>query len=208
MVFSPKGFKDILPIYINRKMDIDIRERLEEEMTKCNSLRLYKNRVKKINNIFPDEVVENILSFTSCGCKKCVKTRKIVENISPYEQEIYDRWKGVDIEEIYCSDEYDKYLQDGLKLWACCFEDLNTFPTKKIFFRRFQNASDCDYYICRDLMIFPYEIPWADHREMSRFKKPICREFIIWMFCQRGCKFYPQLFDGEFQREVIRYIFG
>ena len=75
MVFSPKGFKDILPIYINRKMDIDIRERLEEEMTKCNSLRLYKNRVKKINNIFPDEVVENILSFTSCGCKKCVKTR-------------------------------------------------------------------------------------------------------------------------------------
>ena len=76
MVFSPKGFKDILSIYINRKMDIDIRERLEEEMTKCNSLRLYKSRVRKINNIFPDEVVENILSFTSCRCKKMLKRER------------------------------------------------------------------------------------------------------------------------------------
>ena len=39
-------------------MDTDIRERIEEEMTKCNSLRLYKNRVRKVNNILPDDVVE------------------------------------------------------------------------------------------------------------------------------------------------------
>ena len=74
-----KGFKETLPIYISSKKDIDIRERLEEEMAKCNSLRLYKNRVKKINNIFPNEVVENILNFTSCECKKCVKTRKVIK---------------------------------------------------------------------------------------------------------------------------------
>ena len=60
-------------------MDTDIRERIEEEMTKCNSLRLYKNRVKKINNKLPDEVVENILSFVQCSCKKCVRTRKVIE---------------------------------------------------------------------------------------------------------------------------------
>ena len=53
-------------------MDTDIRERIEEEMTKCNSLRLYKNRVRKVNNKLPDEVVENILSFVQCSCKKCV----------------------------------------------------------------------------------------------------------------------------------------
>ena len=61
-------------------MDTDIRERIEEEMTKCNSLRLYKNRVRKVNNKLPDEVVENILSFVQCSCKKCVKTRKVIEN--------------------------------------------------------------------------------------------------------------------------------
>ena len=188
-------------------MDIDIRERLEEEMTKCNSLRLYKNRVRKVNNVFPDEVVENILSFTSCGCKKCVKTREVVEYICPYEQELYDRWKGVDIEDIYCSDEYDKYLQDGLKLWSVCFQDLNIFPTKKTFFKRFQNAVHSDYVTCKELMMFPYEI-WAYHREMSRFQKPICREFMIWLLCVRGCRFYPKLFDEEFQREVIRYMFS
>ena len=76
-------------------MDIDIRERLEEEMTKCNSLRLYKNRVKKVNNIFPDEVVENILSFTSCRCKKCVKTRNVIKNETNDIKLIYDKWAGL-----------------------------------------------------------------------------------------------------------------
>ena len=57
-------------------MDIDIRERLEEEMTKCNSLRLYKNRVRKINCIFPDEVVENILSFVQCIVKNVLKRER------------------------------------------------------------------------------------------------------------------------------------
>ena len=189
-------------------MDIDIRERLEEEMTKCNSLRLYKNRVRKINNIFPDDVVENILSFVQCSCKKCVKTREVVEDICPYEQELFDRWKGVDIEKIYCSDEYDKYLQDGLKLWSCCFQNLNIFPTEKTFFKRFQNATIRDYRYCIMLKAFPYEIPWATHKEIYGFKKPICREFMIWLLCERGCRFYPQLFDGEFQREVIRYMFS
>ena len=189
-------------------MDIDIRERLEEEMTKCNSFRLYKNRVRKVNNIFPDEVVENILSFVPCSCKKCVKTRKVIEDISPYEKELYDRWKGVDIEEIYCSDEYDKYLHDGLILWSLCFEQLNTFPTKKTFFRRFQNAIDCDYNNCNFLSrVYSFDESWIYHKRVFDFKNPIYREFMTWFLCERGCKFYPKLFDGEFQREVIRCIF-
>ena len=121
-------------------MDIDIRERLKEEMTKCNSFRLYKNTVRKSNNILPNDVVENILSFISCGCKKCILTRKVVEYICPYEQELYDRWKEINIDEIYHSNEYDKYLKDGLKLWSCCLRNLNIFPTKKYFF---QEVSKC-----------------------------------------------------------------
>ena len=46
-------------------MDTDIRERIEEEMTKCNSFRLSKNRVRKVNNILPDDVVEKYLKFCS-----------------------------------------------------------------------------------------------------------------------------------------------
>ena len=108
-------------------MDIDIRERLEEEMTKCNSLRLYKNRVKKINNIFPDEVVENILSFTSCGCKKCVKTRKVIENEHMIVKVVRDKWNGFDIEEKMFSEEYDKYLEDGVRMWLYYFVKLKRF---------------------------------------------------------------------------------
>ena len=79
-------------------MDTDIRERIEEEMTKCNSLRLYKNRVRKVNNIFPDEVVENILSFVQCSCKKCVRTRKVIENEYTYVKSLRNEWDGFDIE--------------------------------------------------------------------------------------------------------------
>ena len=57
-------------------MDTDIRERIEEEMTKCNSLRLYKNRVRKVNNILPDDVVENILSFVPCSCKNVLEQER------------------------------------------------------------------------------------------------------------------------------------
>ena len=112
-------------------MDIDIRERLEEEMTKCNSLRLYKNRVKKINNTLPDEVVENILSFTSCSCKNWVKTRKVIENEHMIVKFIRDKWDGFNIEEKMFSEEYDEYLQDGLRMWLYYFVKLNGFPNTK-----------------------------------------------------------------------------
>lgn len=189
-------------------MDIDIRERLKEEMTKCNSFRLFKNRVRKCNNILSNDVVENILSFISCGCKKCIVTGKVVECISPYERELYDKWKGIDIKEICCSDEYEKYLYDNLILWSLCFEQLNTFPTKKTFFRRFQNAIDCDYNNCNFLSrVYSFDESWIYHKREFGFKKPIYREFMTWFLCERGCRFYPEVFNEKFQREVICYMF-
>ena len=58
---------------------MNIRERLEEDMTKCYSLKLFKNRVRKCNEILPDCVLENVLSFIRCDCKRCVKTRRVIE---------------------------------------------------------------------------------------------------------------------------------
>ena len=130
-------------------MDIDIRERLEEEMTKCNALRLYKNRVKKVNNILPDEVVENILSFVQCSCKKCVKTRKVIENEHMIVKFIRDKWDGFDIEEKMFSEEYDEYLQDGLKMWLYYFVRLNGFPNTKTIPKRVEFNQQGNYHLIK-----------------------------------------------------------
>ena len=71
-------------------MDTDIRERLEEEMCNCKSIRPYKNRVRKHNEILPNEIVENILSFIPCECKRCVKTREILDKKKKWRW----CWKG------------------------------------------------------------------------------------------------------------------
>ena len=97
-------------------MDTDIRERIEEEMTKCNSLRLYKNRVRKVNNKLPDEVVENILSFVQCSCKKCVRTRKVIENEHIIIKFIRDKWDGFDIEEKCSAKNMTNIFKMG---WEC-----------------------------------------------------------------------------------------
>ena len=182
-------------------MDIDIKERIEEEMSKCNSLRLYKNRVRKCNKILPNEVLENILSFTSCSCKKCVKTGKIIENEYIYIKHLRNKWDGFDIEEKMFSEEYTKYQQDGLSIWLYYFIKLNNFPSIKAFnqydeqthhklkriYARFQRD---DFYI----MLY------------NIFKYKEFKDVMFWMLCTRGCQFYPQLFDGEFQRAVISSI--
>ena len=207
MVFSPKGFKDILPIYINRKMDIDIRERLEEEMTKCNSLRLYKSRVRKINNIFPDEVVENILSFTSCRCKKCVKTRKVIENEHMIVKVMRDKWNGFDIEEKMFSKEYDEYLQDGLRMWLYYFVKLNSFPNVKTI----QKRVDFNKLGCYNLIKSFYSNVFLVEGRITTMHRELKEAFensVIFMLNTRGCQFYPEIFDGEFQREVMRFVFG
>ncbi len=56
---------------------MNIRERLDEEMTKCYSLKLLKNRVKKCNEILPDcvQAQEHVVSFARCECKTCARTR-------------------------------------------------------------------------------------------------------------------------------------
>ena len=41
---------------------------------------------------------------------------------------------------------------------------------------------------------------------IDELKKPLHDAFIF-MLCTRGCKFYPQVFDSEFQQIALTYLF-
>ena len=188
-------------------MDTDIRERIEEEMTKCNSLRLYKNRVRKVNNKLPDEVVENILSFVQCSCKKCVKTRKVIENEHIIIKFIRDKWDGFDIEEKMFSEEYDEYLQDGLRIWLYYFVKLNGFPNTKTI-PKYVKINKLGYY---HLIRWFYSRIFLLNSRITTMHPELKEAFenaLLFMLNTRGCQFYPELFDEEFQREVMRFTFG
>ena len=188
-------------------MDIDIKERIEEEMTKCNSLRLYKNRVRKCNKILPNDVVENILSFTSCSCKKCVRTRRVMNSELPsFIQYLNSKWEGFDIEEKIYTNEYDRYLYDGLKVWLYYFVELNKLPREKTIQKYMSfNKLENFYFVER---YYPICFDYIEHFVglKDEFKKPL-RDVFIFMLCTRGCKFYPQIFDENFQKIALHYMF-
>ena len=185
-------------------MDIDIREILEEEMTKCNALRLYKNRVKKCNDILPDDIMNNVLSFVPCNCKKCVRTRRVIYYENLIIERLRRKWVGFDIEEKIYTDEYEEYMKDGLKIWLYYFTSLNGFMTEKTFQKHI--TTEFSFTIFKDAYeILPYKNFrfWRYKRNDKDFEKTM-----LWMFCTRGCQFYPQIFNDEFQREVMRHILG
>ena len=189
-------------------MDTDIRERIEEEMTKCNSLRLYKNRVRKVNNKLPDEVVENILSFVQCSCKKCVKTRKVIENEHIIIKFIRDKWDGFDIEEKMFSEEYDEYLQDGLRMWLYYFVMLNGFPNSKTIQKYVKIQKPIYYHVKFLYSNLHLSKGITGTARLNREVKEPFENALLFMLNTRGCQFYPEIFDGEFQREVMRFTFG
>ena len=182
-------------------MDTDIRERIEEEMTKCNSLRLYKNRVRKVNNILPDDVVENIVSFVPCSCKKCVRTRKVIENEYTHVKSLRNKWDGFDIEEKMFSEEYTKYQQDGLDMWLYYFIKLNNFPSIKSL-----NQYDRQTYHKLKRLYTHFQRDNFCIMLYSKLKYKDIKDIMSWMICTRGCQFYPEIFDGEFQRAVMRFV--
>ena len=97
---------------------MNIRERLEEEMTKCYSLKLLKNRVKKCNEILPDcvQAQEHVVSFARCECKTCARTRRVMDNGTVRFQNIRDIIYICGIWQIF--DQYTSFQPDGLKLLA------------------------------------------------------------------------------------------
>ena len=54
--------------------------RRDDQVLFCYSLELLKNRVKKCNEILPDCVKEHVVSFVRCECKRCVRTRQVMDD--------------------------------------------------------------------------------------------------------------------------------
>ena len=97
-------------------MDMNIRERLEDEMTKCYSLKLFKNRVRKYNEILPDCVLDHVLSYVGCDCKRCVRTKRVFGMEMTGIKILRKQWEEVDIKEISSTARYNAYQEDCFKL--------------------------------------------------------------------------------------------
>ena len=187
-------------------MDLNIRELLEEEMCKCNSLRLFKNRVKKCNEILPDNIIDNILSYIQCNCRKCVRTRRVMNSEPPYIKYLNKKWEGFDIEEKIYTDEYTKYQNDGLRVWLYYFVELNKFPTKKIIQKYVSFTKLGNYDMIKSFYLKSCYSIESFVELIDELKKPL-HDVFIFMLCTRGCKFYPQVFDRTFQQTALHYMF-
>ena len=58
------------------------------------SLELLKNRVKKCNEVLPDCVKEHVGRFVCCECKRCVRTRQVMDDETVRFQRfvVYGKW--------------------------------------------------------------------------------------------------------------------
>ena len=75
--------------------------------------------------------MDNILIYIQRACRKCVRTRRVLDYERITFQVMRKEWDGVDIEDMYCTEKYDKYVEDGVKIWLYYFIELNHFPTIK-----------------------------------------------------------------------------
>ena len=95
-----------------------------------------------------------------------------------------------------------------MRVWLYYFTKLNHFPHKSSFYKRF-TATDVDE---TDVMMFKkcFETLCFDDVEIYRvYRQPSgrFRDVIVWLLCERGCQFYPHIFDYEFARAVIFRVF-
>ena len=113
------------------------------------------------------------------------------------------KWVGFDIEENMFSEEYDKYQQDGLDMWLYYFIKLNNFPSIKSL-----NQYDRQTYHKLKRLYTRFQRDDFYIRLYSKLKYKDIKDIVSWMICTRGCQFYPEIFNGEFQRAVMRFVVG
>lgn len=99
-------------------MNIDIVEKLNSEMAICNACRLFRLKVKKVNSLLPNDIIEHILTYIRC--KRCMKTLKILKQRPP-------RWEG----------------NSQQNTWY--FLQSNRFPMNKVLTAEFPNFTDNTY---------------------------------------------------------------
>ena len=99
-------------------MNIDMVERINYEMTKCNAGSLFANKGRKVNSSLPDDIIEYILSYIKC--KRCIKILKILKQRPP-------RWEGINQQ----------------NTWY--FLQFNRFPMNQVLTAQFPNYTDNTY---------------------------------------------------------------
>ena len=99
-------------------MNINIVEKLNSEMAICNACRFFRLKVKKVNNLLPNDIIEHILTYIRC--KRCMKTLKILKQRPP-------RWEG----------------NSQQNTWY--FLQFNRFPMNKVLTAEFPNYTDNTY---------------------------------------------------------------
>ena len=116
-------------------------------------------------------------------------------------------WETVNMR-IFFTDRYIDYQKNALAVWLYYFKELNKMPWKQQFFGRFPDFPEYDYYNC----FFWYDS--LPHKNFDIYRPPKneytrkLRDLNMWMVCEGGCHFYHQIFDEEFQGEVMFQVFG
>ena len=91
--------------------------------------------------------------------------------------------------------------QDGLDMWLYYFIKLNNFPSIKSL-----NQYDRQTYHKLKRLYTHFQRDNFCIMLYSKLKYKDIKDIMSWMICTRGCQFYPEIFDGEFQRAVMRFV--
>ncbi len=105
----------------------------------------------------------------------------------------------------FLTDQNNDFQEDCLKVWLHYFIKLNNFPTKTNFYKRFENADECDF---NNNSVWYFCLPYKNAMYKCRLEHTRkFRDAMVWMLCERGCQFYPRVFDEDFQRQALHHIF-
>ena len=118
----------------------------------------------------------------------------------------HDKWDGFDIEEKIFSEEYHEYLQDRLRMWLYYFVKLNGFPNIKTINKYVEFPKTIYYYHIKYFYSYVFLIK-GRIITMHPDLKELFKNALLFMLNTRGCQFYPEIFNEEFQREVMCFVF-
>ena len=104
---------------------IDILDRFEKQVGKCNSLGLYKNKIM--------ETILHLEFRSMWFFRTCARTRRVLENENLYIKEMRTRWDEFDPCDEASTKTHDEHLEDGLSVWMYYFIEQNNSPTVKTF---------------------------------------------------------------------------
>ena len=172
-----------------------IREELTKEIVKCRGCKIYNNKVKKANDIFPDCIIDNILSFVCC--KRCTITKHLMKN-EPANLEEMDKW-----------------------IWY--MTRLNKCPTKKSLRTIFTTGLDKalkEYGYDNRLILhygtatqFHYNLLFHNNDGYVSCKKisiSMCRDFLKmlkWQYIENKDKVvYKNIFDNKFYHKFVCHL--